>query len=251
MFKFSLQMVTEKEKKSGTVLYAVHKGWTPGVYRTWMDAQQAVDGFSGAVYRRFLDEVRAEAFVKYGNCGPPVDERVGVAVPGPVAARSKTGETLEETENTLIVFTDGSCLRQGTPQASAGIGVVFPFHHRQLSEPLRERPTNNRAELVAILRSFTIADEIDPSRRKTLVIYTDSEYSLKTMTRWIKSWKVKGWKRSNGEPVLNVDILEKIDQAMHKRRIEMVHVRAHTGKQDPIHRWNDVADRLAQDAAGV
>lgn len=33
--------------------YAVKKGRTPGVYRTWEDAKKQVDGFSGAEYKSF------------------------------------------------------------------------------------------------------------------------------------------------------------------------------------------------------
>ena len=33
--------------------YAVKKGRTPGIYRTWDAAKEQIDGFSGAEYKSF------------------------------------------------------------------------------------------------------------------------------------------------------------------------------------------------------
>jgi ribonuclease HI len=68
------------------------------------------------------------------------------------------------------------------------------------------------------------------------------------MTKWLVSWKRNGWKKSTGDPVLNRDLLEKIDAMQQLRRMEIHHVRAHTGRQDWMSTWNDKADRLARDA---
>ena len=43
--------------------YAVHRGRTPGVYRTWAEAEPLVKGFAGARYKGFATEAEARAFV--------------------------------------------------------------------------------------------------------------------------------------------------------------------------------------------
>jgi len=40
--------------------YAVKKGKTPGIYKTWPDCQKQVKGFSGAVYKSFTSLEEAE-----------------------------------------------------------------------------------------------------------------------------------------------------------------------------------------------
>ena len=79
-------------------------------------------------------------------------------------------------------------------------------------------------------------------------IYTDSEYSIKSLTVWIHNWKKNGWKNSKKEDVANQDIIKKIDKYMtiFKNQIHFHHVRAHTGNQDAISKGNAIADVLAQ-----
>ena len=43
--------------------YAVRKGHTPGVYKTWDECKSQVNGFSGAEYKSFTNPVDAENYV--------------------------------------------------------------------------------------------------------------------------------------------------------------------------------------------
>ena len=43
--------------------YAVKKGFAPGVYKTWAECKSNVDGFPGAVYKKFDSEAEANGFV--------------------------------------------------------------------------------------------------------------------------------------------------------------------------------------------
>lgn len=43
--------------------YAVKIGKTPGVYETWAECQNQINGFSGAVYKGFATKEEALAFV--------------------------------------------------------------------------------------------------------------------------------------------------------------------------------------------
>jgi Predicted double-stranded RNA/RNA-DNA hybrid binding protein len=44
--------------------YAVRRGRRPGIYRTWPETQQQVNGFTGAQYKSFPTEAAAKAFMQ-------------------------------------------------------------------------------------------------------------------------------------------------------------------------------------------
>lgn len=149
----------------------------------------------------------------------------------------------------MRVFTDGACSANGRPGAKAGYAVWFP-EHRELSMSARipdEQPqTNQRAELTAIysavctLESHGFLDE-------DIVIYTDSDYSINCLTKWIPGWVSRGWKTTEGKSVLHQDILKDLSSKLSKfKSHRFVHVRAHTGNEDDLSKNNDVVDRMAR-----
>ena len=151
----------------------------------------------------------------------------------------------------IDAYTDGACPANGRHATVAGVGVAFPDHPElNVSEAVRERPTNNRAELLAILRAAEVADAtIDPGARRTLRVHTDSMLCVNTFTKWVGSWKRNGWRKRDGTPVLNAELIKAVDARMARRRIEFRHVRAHTGRGDRDSTFNALADELATKAA--
>lgn len=101
--------------------------------------------------------------------------------------------------------------------------------------------TNNMGELKAVLDLF----EATASRPEAkLRVYCDSQYVINSLTKWMPGWKKKGWKKSNGKPVLNRDLLEALDRALTGRDYEFIWVKGHAG-----HELNEKADSLANGAA--
>ena len=101
--------------------------------------------------------------------------------------------------------------------------------------------TNNMGELKAVLDLF----EATASRPEAkLRVYCDSQYVINSLTKWMPGWKKKGWKKSDGKPVLNRDLLEALDQALTGRDYECIWVKGHAG-----HELNEKADSLANGAA--
>lgn len=147
----------------------------------------------------------------------------------------------------IVVFTDGSCMSSGSTCNYGGIGIHFPNKELDdISEPFLLRPiTNQRAELYAINKAISAI--IDGLKFKTITIYTDSEYSIKSLTVWVHSWVKNNWKTANKQSVKNKDIIESIYNLIKKfpSRIKFIHVRAHTGKKDSLSIGNEVADKLA------
>ena len=147
--------------------------------------------------------------------------------------------------NTVIIFTDGSYIKHLN---KCGYGVLFPNkEYKNISRKFKYEPlTNQRAELYAIYKAIKTVYKDDPT--KNITLYTDSEYSIKSLTIWIHDWKKKDWKSSTGKAVMNQDLIKKIDNLMikYKGKIDFIHVRSHTGKKDFMSINNDIVDKLAK-----
>jgi ribonuclease HI len=117
-----------------------------------------------------------------GADSAPIEVEVGARAPErPRAAAAGPSATVADAD-AIHVWTDGAC--EGNP-GPAGLGVVIidGAERRELSEYLGQG-TNNIAELTAILRGLeTIAD-----RRRPVVVYSDSQYSIGLLTQ---NWKAK------------------------------------------------------------
>lgn len=105
--------------------------------------------------------------------------------------------------------------------------------------------TNNRGELTAVLDLLQQTAHLPDD----LVIYCDSRYVIDSITSWMPGWKRRGWRRADGKPVKNVEIMQALDAAMAQahaagRHIEFRWVKGHAG-----HELNQEADRLANAAA--
>ena len=149
----------------------------------------------------------------------------------------------------MRVFTDGACSHNGRPGAKAGYAVWFP-EQPSLAESARISPghaqTNQRAELTAIHRAAVILDE-KGFHDADVVVYTDSEYSINCLTRWLPGWVSRNWKTSAGGDVLHRDLIQDASARFSKfKSHRFVHVRAHTGNEDDLSKNNDVVDRMAR-----
>ena len=100
--------------------------------------------------------------------------------------------------------------------------------------------TNNMAELTAVLDLLQQTAHVDDD----LLLYCDSTYVINSVTKWMAGWKRRGWRKGDGKPVLNVEIMKALDQAVLGRRIRFQWVKGHSG-----HPLNEAADRLANAAA--
>jgi len=80
--------------------------------------------------------------------------------------------------NSFIIYTDGACKNNGSHNAKAGIGIHFSLKNKiklnDISEKLIcEKPTNNKAELTAILKALQLCNENNIN--ENIIIYTDSD----------------------------------------------------------------------------
>jgi len=140
---------------------------------------------------------------------------------------------LKREPGTCHIYTDGAC--KGNP-GPGGWGAVLEYDgtEREIfgGEPAT---TNNRMELTAVIEALASL-----KRPCKIVLHTDSQYVQKGITEWIRGWKARGWRTAAKEPVKNVDLWKKLDEAVGRHEIEWIWVKGHAG-----HDGNERADRLA------
>ncbi len=100
--------------------------------------------------------------------------------------------------------------------------------------------TNNQAELTAVLELFRATAHLDDE----LHIQCDSQYVINAVTKWMAGWKRKGWRKADGKPVMNVELLQALDAELVGRRYRFEWVRGHVG-----HVMNEAADERARAVA--
>lgn len=183
---------------------------------------------------------------------------------------------IESIKNMKIthVYTDGSVYnnqRRESLKTFGGIGVFFGDNDsRNVSEPFFEFPiTNNRTELKAQIKAIenfmTSKIKRKDQTKEKLIIYTDSQYSMNSITKWIHKWKLNQWKTANGKPVLNKDLLYQLDHLINLYKdflvVEYKFVKAHrVGSNVPkdksskeYQEWygNMMADKLANQGTQI
>jgi ribonuclease HI len=138
-------------------------------------------------------------------------------------------------EQKVTIHTDGAC--SGNP-GPGGWGAILAFgdHEKELKggEPVT---TNNRMELMAAISALEAL-----KRPCTVELYTDSEYLKKGISVWIHGWKRNGWRTASKEPVKNVDLWKRLDEAIGRHQVHWRWVKGHAG-----HAMNERADQLARD----
>ncbi|NGZ07284.1 MAG: ribonuclease HI [Magnetococcales bacterium] len=134
------------------------------------------------------------------------------------------------------IHTDGACSGNPGPGGWAALLRYGP-HEKNLSgfSPLT---TNNRMEILAAIHALEALNR--PCR---VMLNTDSLYVRNGITQWLPGWKARGWKKSDGKPVLNVELWQRLEAACQRHQVEWCWVRGHAG--DP---GNEAADQLARAA---
>lgn len=131
------------------------------------------------------------------------------------------------------VYVDGSCLDNGGTEARAGSGIFFgPGNRRNMAVRVPGAQSNNRGEAYAVLQAVLVTDV-----HKTLVIFSDSELTIRTLTYWAPNRAATGWTATHGD--IFADIIWVI--SMRPAPVIFRKVKAHSGN---VH--NDGADELAK-----
>jgi ribonuclease HI len=169
----------------------------------------------------------------------------------------------------MIIYTDGACKNnQNKLKRTAGCGVYFGNNNNNSLNNFNNisvkldgpKQTNQVAELTACI--LAIEELINKSKiininMKDITIKTDSMYTINCITTWFDGWKKRGWKKADGKPVDNLELIQKLHFYISTHNIKLVHVRAHKeepNKADPTYEdWygNMMADKLATEGCNL
>ena len=206
--------------------YAVKRGRKTGLFTVWAECAAQVKGFQGAVYKGFMTEDEARAWL--GGADARTEQLHAAAE---MAAPSAP-------DADYIIHTDGSCLRN--PGGAGGwAAVIETTATGAVEEKSGGAPetTNNRMELTAALMALSAVPE-----GARVALYTDSQYLKNAFTKfWLPAWKKRGWKKADGEPVLNQDLWVQLDAAFAARQVQFHWVKGHAGNPR-----NERCDALAR-----
>jgi len=79
----------------------------------------------------------------------------------------------------------------------------------------------------------------------TVTLFSDSEYLINAISKgWLESWKNRGWKKSNKEKVLNIDLWKRLLPLLEKHKVTLSWVKGHSGNTE-----NERCDELSRTAA--
>lgn len=132
------------------------------------------------------------------------------------------------------IYSDGAC--SGNP-GPGGYGVILEYNGKELEISGGEKnTTNNRMELMGVIVGLEALKE--PC---DVTITTDSKYVTDAFNKgWLISWQKKSWKKSDGKPVLNKELWQRLLNAAGRHQVRFVHVLGHNG-----HEYNERCDKLA------
>ena len=141
------------------------------------------------------------------------------------------------TDNKRVeIYTDGAC--SGNP-GPGGWGAILRFNgvEKEMSGGDPET-TNNRMEMMAAISA------LEALKRPCVVdIFTDSSNARDGITKWIFGWQKRGWKTADKKPVKNVELWQRLLEALKTHKVEWHWVKGHAG-----HPENERCDELARQA---
>lgn len=132
------------------------------------------------------------------------------------------------------IYTDGAA--RGNPgKGGYGAVLLYGHHRKELSEGYR-LTTNNRMELLAVIKALQALTRNDLE----IDVFTDSRYVLDAFE---KNWII-GWQRKNFKNIKNPDLWKILLPLYQSHRIKFHWVKGHAG--NPL---NERCDQLATAAA--
>ena len=208
-------------KKKKNKFYAIAVGRKTGIYTGWKACEKQVKGFSQAKFKGFADIDDARQWLD--------------------AYRSAQEASIRTRHIDYTIYTDGSCLNNYTGGPGGWAAVIIDENKRETIELSGGDPctTNNRMELMAAIKALR-----HTPAKSFIALYTDSQYLKNGLKSWISRWKLNGWTKLDGKPVLNKDLWMELDNLTKKREMIYRWVKGHNGDE-----FNERCDELAKEAA--
>tara|TARA_B100000745_G_scaffold194505_1_gene127962 strand:- start:152 stop:577 length:426 start_codon:yes stop_codon:yes gene_type:complete len=137
----------------------------------------------------------------------------------------------------IKIYTDGSCI--GNPGTGGWAAVIINGKNEEVISGSKNNTTNNQMELLAAIKALS-----NFNKKKSLKIFTDSNYVKDGITKWIRNWEKNNWKTSTKKPVKNQELWKKLDKLVKFHDVKWEWVKGHS-----TNIYNNLADELARKAA--
>ena len=140
----------------------------------------------------------------------------------------------------LRIFTDGAC--SGNPGPGGWAALLALPKEREIISGYEEETTNNRMELMAVVRAIGHVCMVKPKSDEAIIsdydgleIHSDSAYVVNAINKhWLMKWRMNGWKTSDGENVKNMELWEHLlyyleNMEMAGMNVKFIKVKGHSG----------------------
>lgn len=194
--------------------YAVRVGRNPGIYTTWPECQDQVNGFSGAIFKSFTNKNDAEDFIN-----------------GKTNVEAKP--SIKEDPNRITAYVDGS-YNQDTGYAGYGVYIKDGDKEHIFYDRFKLTAGGNNAE--GEVAASLVAAKYAVENNKPITIYFDH--------LGIQNWVDGTWKRNTPYTIgyhneMNNMIRNGLD-------VKFCHTKGHSGILG-----NEYVDRIAKYACNI
>ena len=219
--------MTKGLPKTKYKIYAVRKGFKPGIYNTWEECKSQVHRFHGAEFKSFNNLTEAQNYMKIK---PIHKNKILLKVCG----ENKEDKELNQ-QNESYAYIDGSFNNKTKIYGYGG----FIMHKGQKYIIKGNGKDENYAKMrnVAgeVLASQKVIEKAISLGIKNIDIYYDYE--------GIEKWATGEWKRNEKETQNYYDFYQSIKS---KINVNFIKVKGHSGNEG-----NDEADTISKEAAGI
>ena len=151
----------------------------------------------------------------------------------PAAARPLT------TKGTLLFIVKFDFIAQRLPndKKNCTIGAILRYNgvEKELSGGAVQT-TNNRMELTGVISALSALKE-----SCAVELYSDSKYVIDALEKgWARSWRARGWVKSDKKPALNPDLWAQLLELCEKHEMHYHWVKGHADNE-----YNNRCDALA------
>lgn len=142
--------------------------------------------------------------------------------------------------NSITIFTDGSS--RGNPGPGGFGAIVIADGKVQEIGGREQNTTNNRMELQAAISALSYLKTFN--FQLSTILYTDSNYLINGITKWVHGWRKSGWITKEKKEVLNRDLWEELSQQVQGKLITWKYVGGHVGVAGNV-RCDEIATAFA------
>ena len=197
--------------------YAVRKGLTPGIYTTWGECQQNINGYSGAEYKSFSTEEEAKAFLNNTSLN--------------------TNDTMQRiySSSDAVAYVDSS-FNEDTNEYSYGIVIFYDGGEEHLSQKFKDPDMTTTG---------AIAGEIEGAKRTMKFCIDNGIKSVDIFYKYdgIEKWCTGEW---NANKHGTKEYQKYYNSIKNSLKVTFVKIKSALGNS-----FNDLANSLAKAAVGL